>query len=257
MFLTTILEHRRLRPQPDAAQIEEWQQQALAAPPARDFVEALSTGPNPRIIAEFKRASPSKGPLGPNLDPVLQTRAYTDGGARALSILTEETYFLGSQADLVAARQANSVPVLRKDFLLQDWEIPQSRAWGADAVLLIAAALPVERLARMLELSRQYGVAALVEVHSLEEARAIAPLRPTLVGINNRNLENFQVDLATTRAILPELTWDCVKVAESGFETPEQLADFSEVDAFLIGETLVKSQDPGQCLRWLSRKGMS
>jgi indole-3-glycerol phosphate synthase len=256
MFLNIILEHRRLRPTPDPAQLAEWHQQALAAPVARNFSQALSSGPKPRIIAEFKRASPSKGLLNSQLDPALQAQAYAAGGARALSVLTEENYFQGSLADLQAARAATELPVLRKDFLLEDWEIAQSRAYGADAVLLIAAALPPERMRRMLELCQTYAVAALVEVHSLEEARAIAPWRPGLVGINNRNLENFQVDLATTRAILPELHWDCIKVAESGFETPEQLAEFGQMDAFLIGETLVKSQDPRQCLHWLCRKGM-
>ena len=168
-----------------------------------------------------------------------------------MSVLTEEAYFQGGSADLKAARAACSLPVIRKDFLLEDWEIPQSRSWGADAVLLIAAALPVPRLARMLELCQEYGLDALVEVHTEDEARAISPLCPPLVGINNRDLVTFRLELEVTRRLLPILPEGCVKVSESGFENFEQLLSFPEVDAFLIGETLVRTEEPGLCLRRL------
>jgi len=251
MFLEKILAQRHQQPVPSAEQITRWQQEALAASPARGFAKALRSGVGPRIIAEFKRASPSKGLLSGRLDPVEQARAYESGGAVAMSVLTEQAYFQGSSADLQAARAACSLPVIRKDFLLEDWEIPQSRSWGADAVLLIAAALPLPRLARMLELCQDYGLDALVEVHTEEEARAIAPLRPSLVGINNRDLVTFRLELEVTRRLLPLLPVGCVKVSESGFENYEQLLSFPEVDAFLIGETLVRTEEPGLCLRRL------
>ncbi len=238
-------------PLPEADQLARWQAEALAAPPTRHFARALRGGPWPRIIAEFKRASPSKGLLSGGLDPVVQARAYESGGAVAMSVLTEEAYFKGCAKDLQAARAACSLPVIRKDFLLHDWEIPQSRCWGADAVLLIAAALPSPRLARMLELCQQYGLDALVEVHSEEEARMVAPLQPALIGINNRDLESFRVELDVTRRLLPILPDESVKVSESGFENSEQLALFPEVDAFLIGETLVRTEEPEACLRRL------
>lgn len=251
MFLEKILRQRRNRLEPSPQQQEEWQILARQAAPVRSFRRALKSGSGPRIIAEFKRASPSKGVLNPHLDPGRQARAYEDGGAVALSVLTEPDFFHGSAEDLRAARQATSLPVIRKDFLLEDWEIPQSRSWGADAILLIAAALPQPRLERMLQLADQFGLDALVEVHSPEEAHRVASLKPALVGINNRDLGSFQVDLNITRSILPLLPPDCVRVSESGFGTYQQLLGFPEVDAFLIGETLVRASDPTGCLRQL------
>ena len=251
MFLDQILSQRRHQPVPTPSQQEQWTEQARQAPPTRGFARALKSGAGPRIIAEFKRASPSKGLLRPGLDPVAQARLYQQGGAVALSILTEPTYFQGSQLDLEQARQACSLPVLRKDFLLEDWEIAQSRCWGADAILLIAAALPVARLERMLQLAAECGLDALVEVHTEEEARQVAALRPALIGINNRDLVSFRVDLEVTRQLLPLLPEGTIKVAESGFGTNQQLLSFPEVDAFLIGETLVRTEDASQCLRLL------
>ena len=238
-------------PAPAPDQLARWREEGLAAAPTRGFARALQTGPRPRIIAEFKRASPSKGVLSGGLDPVEQARAYAAGGAVAMSVLTEEAYFQGSAADLRAARAACALPVIRKDFLLHDWEIPQSRCWGADAVLLIAAALPSARLERMLALCQEYGLDALVEVHTEEEAKQVAPLRPALIGINNRDLVSFRVELDVTRRLLPLLPDESVKVSESGFENSEQLALFPEVDAFLIGETLVRTEEPEVCLRRL------
>lgn len=251
MFLDKILTQRRAQPQPQQDQQDLWWELAARAPATRGFATALRSGASPRIIAEFKRASPSKGRLAQGLEPAAQARAYEAGGAVAMSVLTEPDFFQGSQADLQAARGACGLPVLRKDFLLFDWEIAQSRCWGADAVLLIAAALPPERLERMLELAAQVGLDALVEVHSEAEARRVAPLAPALVGINNRNLETFQVELETTRRVLPLLPPNSLKVAESGFGNHQELLRFPEVDAFLIGETLVRTPNPSLCLQEL------
>lgn len=251
MFLERILAQRQQMDPPDPAQVRQWQESARRCPPARSLAEALRCGPKPRIIAEFKRASPSKGVLNAHLDPQSQARAYQQGGASAISVLTEPHFFQGSQHDLESIRASVSVPILRKDFLLFDWEIPQSRCWGADAVLLIAAALPTARLTTMLELCQDYGLEALVEVHNREEALRVADLRPPLIGINNRNLSTFRVELETTREVYPLLPSSSVIVAESGFESAHQLKDFPEIDAFLIGETLVRTDDPSNCLRQL------
>ncbi len=220
-------------------------------PPRRDFAGALISGDGPRIIAEFKRASPSKGLLAGDLDPADQARAYERGGAVAMSVLTESAYFQGSQADLHRAREACSLPVIRKDFLMEDWEISQSRCWGADAVLLIAAALEPKRMEQMLQRCDQLGLDALVEVHTREEARWVAALKPRLIGINNRDLVSFKVDLQVTRELLPLLPADSIKVSESGFVSYDHLLSLPEVDAFLIGETLVRTQDPALCLQQL------
>lgn len=251
MFLEKILSLRRQQPPPSLLQQQLWADQARHLSPRRSFAAALKGGVGPRIIAEFKRASPSKGVLRASLDAAVQARAYERGGAVALSVLTESAHFQGSQADLQSARQACALPVLRKDFLLEDWEISQSRCWGADAVLLIAAALPPVRLERMLQLCQEFGLDALVEVHSCEEARRVSPLAPPIIGINNRDLVSFRVDLQVTREVLPLLPGGSLKVAESGFENCNQLLGFPEVDAFLIGEALVRSPDPTLCLQQL------
>lgn len=251
MFLEKILSGRRQCPAPAPDVLRSWIEQAARLPPTRGFARALQTSPKPAVIAEFKRASPSKGRLRAEMDPALRARDYESGGACALSILTEPDHFLGSAEDLHQARQATALPVLRKDFLLHDWEIYQSRCWGADAILLIAAALDDLRLGKMLELCRGVGLDALVEVHTPEEAVRVSRLGAPLVGINNRDLVSFAVDLAVTERILPLLSHDCLKISESGFETPEQLARFPEVDAFLIGETLVRTEDPTECLKRL------
>ena len=249
MFLDKILAARAERP--DSAVLESFWSQAREMPPTRGFARSLRVGDPPRIIAEFKRASPSRGVLAAELDPARQALEYERGGAVALSVLTEPHFFQGSSQDLRAARAACNLPVLRKDFLLEEWEVAEARCWGADAVLLIAAILPDHRLASMLETCQQLGIDALVEVHTREEALRVAPLTPAMVGINNRDLVTFRVDLETTTALLPLIPASSLKVAESGFETSEQLQRFEKVDAFLIGETLVRREDPATCLRQL------
>ncbi len=251
MFLEKILSLKRQQPTPSQQEIEHWTEQAALLPATRGFAHSLRQGNGPRVIAEFKRASPSKGVLQSGLDPEVQAQKYEQGGASALSVLTEPHYFQGSREDLQMARAACSLPVLRKDFLLEDWEIFQSRCWGADAILLIAAALSTKRLGRMLELCRDVGLDALVEVHTEAEARSILPLNPAMIGINNRDLVSFHVDLQVTAQLLPLLPGGSLKIAESGFETNQQLLMFPEVDAFLIGETLVRTEDPVESLKRL------
>lgn len=254
MYLERILNHRRggHRYGDSAAQLRRWRERAADGPAPRDFAKALAQGTFPTIIAEIKRASPSKGPLRPDLDPAQLARAYEAGGAAALSVLTEEEYFRGSLDDLVAARNACVLPVLRKDFLLEPWEVYEARAHGADAVLLIAAALETPRLAEMQALAHELGMAALIEVHDEKELRDVLTVEPRIVGINNRNLNTFEVDLHTTTRLVAALPQGVLSVSESGFGGVADLAGFENlVDAFLIGESLVTSQDSESALRRL------
>jgi len=254
MFLEKILDAQRNARRAGAARASEWESRAKDAPPLRDFRGALAQGERPRIIAEIKRASPSKGSLREDLDPAELARLYEAGGARALSVLTETNYFRGSLEDLGQARAACSLPVIRKDFLLEPWELHQARAWGADAVLLIVAILEPARLHELLALAGELGLAALVEVHDESELEIALGASPGLIGINNRNLRTFQVSLDTTRQLAPRIPRPILRIAESGFRSSQELAVFPEVDGFLIGESLVVAEDPRAALEQLQRK---
>ncbi|HXE72570.1 MAG TPA: indole-3-glycerol phosphate synthase TrpC [Candidatus Nitrosotenuis sp.] len=256
MYLQKILETRRSSPsfRQGRQRLDVLRTQALSAPPPRDFLAALR-GPRLRVIAEIKRASPSRGPLCADLDPAERARAYEQGGAAALSVLTEPHYFQGSLDDLRRARAACSLPVLRKDFLLEPWEIYESRAAGADAILLIAAALAPEGLGEMLELARNLGMEALVEVHDEEELRAVLPKGPRIIGINNRDLATFQVDLETTRRLAPGIPPGVVRVSESGISSAQDVERLGAVDAVLVGEALVGARDPRPLLTRLTALG--
>lgn len=253
MYLEKILHARRQSGdfQAGRARRAEFVRAAADAEPARDFAGALTAGPWPRVIAEIKRASPSKGTLKDPLDPAEVARGYAQGGAVALSVLTEPLFFRGSEDDLRQARAAVKLPVLRKDFLLEPWEVDQARAMGADAVLLIAAALAPELLGEMQARAHELGMAALVEVHDERELEAVLPFQPRLVGINNRNLSTFALDRATTRRLGTRLPAGVVRVSESGFFTRAELNELPEVDAFLVGESLVTAEDPALALRRL------
>ncbi len=253
MYLEKILQTRRESAEflAGSARQAEFAAQARDAGLVRPFRAALERGPWPRIIAEIKRASPSKGTLKDPLDPAVLARQYEQGGAVALSVLTEPDYFRGTPDDLRAAREAVSIPVLRKDFLLEPWEVHAARAMGADAILLIAAALEPPKLGEMQALARELGMAALVEVHDERELEAVLPLGPDLIGINNRNLSTFQVDRKTTRRLGTRLPPDVVRVSESGFFFRQELEELPEVNAFLVGESLVTAEDPALALRRL------
>lgn len=238
---------------------------ARAAPPARDFASAISqrveNRPTINVIAEIKRASPSKGPLNPNLDVAQLARAYKKGGAAALSVLTEPSFFKGSFADLETARKASGLPVLCKDFILEPVQIYEARSHGADAVLLIAAILPA-RASRQVgtaplrglgELAASLGMAALVEVHNEAEVKQALEAGATLIGINNRNLVDFTVDINTTFRLRPLIPPGVTVVSESGISTPAHTAQLREVgvNAVLIGEALVTSDNPEKKLKEL------
>lgn len=219
---------------------------------APSFLDALAA-PGLSVIAEVKRRSPSRGALAEDLDPVLQSKHYADGGAAAISVLTEPFHFNGSNADLVAVRADTKIPVLRKDFTLDPIQVWEAKAIGASAILLIVAILDDPTLAALYELATDVGLDVLVEVHSVEEAERALQLAPRIVGVNNRNLATFDVDLATSEAIAPMLVDVSVTVGESGIHTASDAARMAAIgfDAVLVGESLVRSSDPAGLIREL------
>jgi indole-3-glycerol phosphate synthase len=221
---------------------------ARSAPPPRGFATSLqraTSGGRYGLIAEIKKASPSAGLIRADFDPVALARAYERAGASCLSVLTDEPYFQGKDAFLTAARAAVSLPVLRKDFMVDAYQIPESRAIGADCVLLILAVLD-DALARDLESQAlAYGMEVLIEVHDEAELDRALALRSPLVGINNRNLRTLKTDTATTRRLAARVPKDRIVISESGLRTGEDLAEMRRagVGCFLIGESLMKARD--------------
>ena len=225
-------------------------------------VACILARPGVSIIAEMKRASPSRGTLKSDLEPGKLAVAYTLAGAAAISVLTEPSHFFGRPEDLLGARRALAgsqivCPLLRKDFLIDPYQLLEARAWGADAVLLIAAILDDVTLAQLTTRARALGLTPLVEVHDKSELHRVLRLEPSLIGINNRNLMDFSVDLTVTRQLRPLIPPDCVVVSESGIHEPAQMRDLAalQVDAALIGEALVTAADPVEKLRALREAG--
>lgn len=228
----------------------ELKERAGAAPPPRSLRASLEAA-DPAIIAEIKRASPSKGVFAPALDASAQARRYAAGGARGISVLTEEVYFKGSLEDLALASSAVSVPVLRKDFILDRRQILAARAHGADAVLLIVGFLETGQLTSLLSAVRETGMEALVEVHDEAELDVAVAAGARIIGINNRNLRTLTVDLAVSERMLPLVPSTSVAVVESGIHGVDDITRLRRVGAraFLIGEHLARSGDPAQSLR--------
>lgn len=232
--------------------IEAVREAVPAAPPPRDFAGALRRA-GPALIAEIKTASPSAGAIRPRADIAAVARAYERAGAAAISVLTDRAYFGGSADDLVAARGAVSVPVLRKDFVVDPYQVYESRALGADAILLIAAILGDDDLASLHDLARHLGMAALVEVHTPDQADAAVRIGAQVIGINNRNLDTLAVDLATTARVRPRIPADRIVVSESGITGPNDVRALAAAgaDAILVGTTLMASRDPEEAARAL------
>jgi indole-3-glycerol phosphate synthase len=222
------------------------------APPVRDFPAALSR-PGINVIAELKKASPSRGVIREDYAPAALAASVAAGGAAALSVLTEEDFFHGSLADLKEARRVVEVPILRKDFIIDPWQVWEARAAGADSFLLIAAILADATLKVLLELGRSLRMEPLVEVHSREELDRVVAAGARILGVNNRDLHTFQVHLETSLALIEAIPEDCIAVAESGIHTPDDILRLRRAgfDAFLIGEHLMKGEDPGQQLHAL------
>ncbi|HHW14463.1 MAG TPA: indole-3-glycerol phosphate synthase TrpC [Firmicutes bacterium] len=255
-FLTEILAVKQEEVAEARRRVSEAALRDLPRPPRRDFAAALRRE-RLAVIAEIKRASPSKGALAPGLDPARQAMAYERGGAAALSVLTDRRFFHGSLADLQAAREATALPILRKDFLLDPYQVVEAAVHGADAVLLIVAALGRSQLLELLAAAQEEGVAALVEVHTAEELAVAADAGAELLGINNRDLRTFAVDLNTTLRLLPQAPPGALVVAESGVAGPVEAALLAGagVDAVLVGEALVRSADPAGLIQALRAAG--
>ena len=226
---------------------------ARSASPPRDFVQALKTriaAGRAAVIAEIKKASPSRGVLRAHFDPPAIARSYEAGGAACLSVLTDREYFQGSPDYLTAARAACSLPVLRKDFVVDPYQVAEARVLGADAILLIVAALDDAELQTLEACARDHAMAVLVEVHDRAELERALGLRSPLIGINNRNLRTFDVSLATTLDLLAQIPSDRLVITESGILAPSDVATMraAGVDAFLVGEALMRADDPGAAL---------
>jgi indole-3-glycerol phosphate synthase len=251
-ILARIVDHKRSQLARASVHRADLKRRAADRPAARDFRTALVASP-PAIIAEIKQASPSKGVFTDDFHPASLAKLYEAGGAAALSILTDEEFFKGRLADLEAARRAVSIPVLRKDFTIDEFHIIEAAAHGADAILLIAAILDVQQLRGFRELAAQYGMAALVEVHDDDELDAALDSGAGIVGVNNRNLHTFEVTLETSLRLAGKMPAAVVKVAESGIHSRKDVERLKTAGfhAFLVGEHLMKSADPAAALREL------
>ncbi len=223
---------------------------ATVAPRPRDFAAAVRA-PGVSLIAECKKASPSKGLLVRDYDPARLARTYERAGARAISVLTDARHFQGALAHLRDVREAVSLPVLRKDFVFHPYQVYEGRVAGADAILLIAAVLSDTELRELGVLVQRLGMAALYEVHDEAELARVLPLRPALVGVNNRNLQTFEIDFDNTARLRALIPAEIAVVGESGLKTPDDVRAMrlAGVDAVLVGETLVRSKDAAATTR--------
>ncbi|MDH5785571.1 MAG: indole-3-glycerol phosphate synthase TrpC [Chromatiales bacterium] len=233
--------------------IDELKVQLDGASPPRGFVEAIRAkiaAGQAGVIAEIKKASPSKGVMRENFIPEQIAKSYEKGGAACLSVLTDIDFFQGGDEYLKQARAACTLPVIRKDFIIDPYQVYEARVIGADCILLIAACLEDEQMRSLAELANSLGMDVLIEVHDEEELHRSLPLNQTLVGINNRNLRTFEVSLDTTLRMLGQIPDDRIVVTESGIHTPEdvKLMRDNKVNAFLVGEAFMRAEEPGEKL---------
>ncbi len=233
-----------------AKSLDDLRVEAYKQPDARDFVGNLvkkDDANKPAVIAEIKKASPSKGVIRADFKPAEIAKSYEKAGAACLSVLTDEQYFQGSAQYLKQARAACKLPVLRKDFMIDPYQVYEARAMGADCILLIVAALELAQMRELEETSHDLGMAVLVEVHNAEELELALQLETPLIGINNRNLRTFDVTLQTTLDLLEKMPEDRFVITESGIFTPEDVALMRShhVNGFLVGEAFMRQQDPG------------
>lgn len=242
MFLDQITQAKRdeIAAARQRRPMAELQAAVRDAPEARPWESSLRVPGRVQLIAELKKASPSRGVLRADFDPIAIAQRYAQGGAAALSVLTEPTYFQGRLELLPELRQAVDLPLLRKDFILDSYQIYESRVWGADAILLIVGLLPGKQLGEFLALAQSLGLSALVEVHTEEELEAALATPAPIIGINNRDLGTLEVSLETTARLRPLIPPERIVVSESGISTPAHVAwlKAQQVDAMLIGEAL-------------------
>jgi indole-3-glycerol phosphate synthase len=253
-ILSRIADHKRAEIQGRAWNREELERAAAAlAGQRRGFGKALRER-TPAIIAESKKASPSKGVLDAAYDAAVNARRYAEGGAAAMSVLTDERFFQGSLEDLRRARANTPIPVLRKDFTIDELHVLEAAAAGADAILLIAAILTTEEMRRFRELATSFGVDSLVEVHDGEELERAIDSGAEILGVNNRDLQTFEVKLETSLALAQRIPASAARVSESGIHSAADVRLLREAgyQAFLVGEHLMKSADPVAALRALT-----
>jgi indole-3-glycerol phosphate synthase len=251
-ILTRILEAKRREVESAKARLplSELERLARAAAPPRGFEAALrkraATG-RPAVIAEIKRASPSKGLIRSDFDPARIARSYAENGATCLSVLTDHEFFGGSRADLEAARSACTLPVLRKDFIVDPYQVFESRSWGADCILLIVGAVPDDELARLEAIAKDAGLDVLVESHDAEQLGRALRLQTALVGINNRNLKTFETRLETTLDLASRIPSSRLLITESGVASTQDVARLkaAKVSAYLVGSAFMAAPDPG------------
>lgn len=236
---------------------EEWLKEKLTdASPVRGFVDSMKSriaNNQAAVIAEIKKASPSKGVMRENFQPAEIAKSYEQGGASCLSVLTDIDFFQGSDEYLQQARAACNLPVIRKDFIIDPYQVYEARAIGADCILLIVAVLSDEQMQALYDLATELGMDVLIETHDEAELKRALPLNADLVGINNRNLRNFETSLDTTLDLLGRIPDDRIVVTESGIHTAEhvQLMRDHKVNAFLVGEAFMRADDPGVELKKL------
>jgi indole-3-glycerol phosphate synthase len=260
-YLDRILDAHRRRARDDTRSLDALIEGSRDCPPTRGFHQAIRSRESPpgddlvAVIAEIKRASPSKGPLFPDLDPATLARQYAMGGAACLSVLTDNEFFGGSPADMQAARKAVELPVLQKDFTVSTRDVVDARSMGADAVLLIVAALSDNELLDFHALATELGMDVLVEVHDEAELDRAVSVGATLIGVNQRDLVTFEVDTNRAVRVADAFPAGVVKIAESGIKGAEDAATLAEAgyDAVLVGEALVTSGNPTEAVRTLRR----
>jgi indole-3-glycerol phosphate synthase len=256
-FLAGIIEHVRavVYLRQDQAPLNALRDRALFHQPTKGFARSLSGETRRRIVAEVKRSSPSKGLIRADFDPVAIARDYADHGASAISVLTEERFFDGSLAYLEEIKATVAMPLLRKDFIIDPYQLTEARSYGADAILLIAALLDSRLMRDLREQATALSLDTVVEIHDETELTSALEAGAEIIGINNRDLKTFQVSLTTTEKLAPQLPAGTLVICESGIDQPEQIKQVETwgIHNFLIGESLMRAPSPGKKLQELLR----